>query len=72
MKMAFNVGADLRAAISWVYPGRRSEIGSYIFIGGGTPNWPMNNFHENPVLAATVNALRAVTVGLLVFLTTHE
>ena len=51
MKMAFNVGADRgtavpRAAISWVYPGRRSEIGSHIFIRGGAPSWRMENSYE--------------------------
>ena len=63
MKMAFNVGADLRAAISWVYPGRRSEIGSHIFIRGGAPKWRMENSYENRVWVATDKPLLAVIVG---------
>jgi hypothetical protein len=34
-----------------------------IFIGGGAPEWGMNNSYENLVLVATVTALWVVTVG---------
>jgi hypothetical protein len=56
MKMTFNVGAALLRGDLPVSSGRRSEIGSHIFIGSGAPNGRMCKYYENAVWVATLTA----------------